>query len=136
MIKEYKTINGELSIELQHNIITAKFSGALDAKLTLAFKRALLELTPSLNGQKWGYLSLSQQSLAATPEAEDILVECMQLCWSLGCVVAAYVLGSNLAVDQLDRVCRKAGLQTGAEGKVFDSPEQGKLHIEQTLSSF
>lgn len=115
--------------------MTAKFSGALDGKVAIAFKRALIELTAPLKGKSWGYLSLSEEGEAATPEAEELLVECIQLCWSLGCVEGAYVLGSNLVIAQIDRVFKKAGLPTGVQGKVFDTEEEAKLRIEQVLSN-
>lgn len=135
MIREYKTIHGEFTLELHNNILTAKFSGALNIKTAVAFKRAISELAGPLNGAKWGYLSLSEQGQAATPDAEELLVECVQLCWSLGCIAGAYVLGSNLAITQLDRVFKKAGLASGAEGKVFATAEDAKRSIEQSLAN-
>lgn len=122
-------------IEMNDNIMTAKFSGALDRKVAVAFKRAITELSLPLNGAKWGYLSLSKEGQAATPEAEELLVECVKLSWQLGCVEGAYVLGSNLAIMQMDRILQKAGLATGAKGKIFDNADQAKLSIEKVLSN-
>lgn len=134
MIKEYKTINGELIIKREKNVIVAEFIGALDLKIAMAFKNALVELTKLLQGQKWGYLSLSTRNDAATPEAEEVLVECLQLAWSLGCVTGAYVLKTNLTIDQVDRMLKKAGLETGIKGKVFNTAEEARRSINTFLS--
>ncbi len=135
MIKEYKTINGELIIKREENVIVAEFIGTLDLKIAIAFKNALLELTKPLQGQKWAYLSLSPRNDAATPEAEEVLVECLQLAWSLGCVAGAYVLKTNLTIDQVDRMLKKAGLATGIQGKIFNSAEEARQSVNNALTN-
>jgi len=134
--KQYQTINGELEVTLEGNLLIARFVKAVDKKIMTAFLQILKDLIATLDGQKWGYISLSQDAEAATPEAEEVLVEAMQTGWALGCVAGGYILGSNMVITQMDRVLKKAGLETGLEGKVFADLEQAKSSVSERLKAF
>lgn len=136
MDKEYKTINGELIIKRENNIVIAKFSGALDKKIALFYQQSLPELTKPLKGKHWGYLSVSQNVDAATPEAEDIMVQAVQLGISLGCVGSAFVLSTHLAIAQTDRMLKKAGLEQGITGKTFSTEAEARDYLKLQLANF
>lgn len=133
MIKEYQTINGNLRIKRIENVVIAEFSGAVDRKIIGYFDAAIKELLTPIAGQAWGYVSCSKDCQAATPEAEEMLIQSTLSGWQMGCVTGAYVLDSKVAINQTDRVLKRAGLESGLEDKLFEDLSQAMSYVREQL---
>mgnify|MGYP000424146750 CR=1 FL=1 len=127
--KEYTTINGELMVHSEGNIVFAEFHRAIDQKIVTHFMRAIEDIGGGYNGQKWVYISNSLGIDAATPDSEAMLVKAVLLAQKLGCVGGAYVATSMVAIGQMDRVLKLAGVPTGIQGRVFENVEQAKAFL-------
>ena len=129
--KEYKTINGELIVYVDGNTVVAEFHRAIDKKIVNHFLKAIEEFGTSFNGQKWQYISYSLGIDAATPDSEDLLLEAVITAVKLGCVVGVYVATSKIAIAQMDKVLKRAGVPEGIAGRVFTTMDDAKNYISE-----
>lgn len=133
VFREYQTINGSVRVELDDNLMIAEFKQAVDGKLMREFLTIMAELAAYFEGQPWGYISHSIACDAATPEAEELLVASVLQGRQLGCVAGAYVINSCVALSQSDRILKKAGLDTGIEGRHFDTLTSAKQYLNKLM---
>ena len=131
----YKAKYGSMSVSLEGNIVYGKFSGALSCSITKRLKQVISEIIAPLAGKPWGYISYSESAEAATPSAEEDLVQCVILFHELGCKTSAYILSSPIAKDQLKRVRIAAGAPQPIDEILFDDIESAEKYIQSTLSA-
>lgn len=127
--KEYKTINGELIVYVDDNTLVAEFHRAIDQKIVHHFIKAIKDFAPSFNGQKWQYISYSLGIEAATADSEDLLLEAVIQAVKLGCETGVYVATSKIAIAQMDRILKRAGVPDGIAGRVFTTIEDAKRYL-------
>lgn len=88
-----------------------------------------------LKGSPWGYLSSSAEASVATKEVEDLLVESGRLGLQWGCVAAAYIMTSPIAIEQTRRVRQELGIPLPLEDILFDTEEQALSYINGVIQS-
>lgn len=95
---------GQVTVFVKNNIITASFSGCVDIDLFRTFTAGLLSIADQFNGTAWGYVSNSEQIVAATPDAEKEMIAVSQAMRKKNCVVSAYIISSPIAINQMRRI--------------------------------
>jgi len=130
---KFKELCGELTMTIDDNVVIAQFSGAIDTKLAQHFIGSVEALVAPLNGQVWGYVSCSESVDAATPDAEALFVSAVGRYVQLGCRASAFVLTSPIAIRQMDRVLKRAGLEDGLTDRLFPSKQEAIKRVKQLL---
>lgn len=110
--------------------------GTLNGSLMRFFNTHLEEVLGDVKGTPWGYLSNAMETSAATKEVEDLLLESGLLGLKWGCVAAAYVMTSPIAIAQTQRVREKMGIPYSIQDILFDSEDEAKTFLENSVQSF
>lgn len=132
---EFKNKYGHVTLQHKNNIITASFAGNINDRLVNDFSNALLNRVKTFAGSPWGYISNSFSAQAATPEAEKSFVKLTTHMFNEGCIASAYILGSTLAINQMQRVLNNAGLNhLNIHDYLFNSLDEAKLYIEKMIT--
>ena len=134
-ILSYKNKFGSLAMERRGRIILCSHTGSLNGSLMRFFNDHLEEVIGDLKGSPWGYLSSSLEATVATQEVEDLLVESGRLGLRWGCVAAAYVLKSPVAIDQTRRVREQLGIPTPLDDILFTTEEEAFNYLTQAVQA-
>ena len=111
------------------------YTGNLNGSLMTFFNNNLESVVGDLKGSPWGYLSSSEEATAGTQEVEELLMESGRLGLQWGCVAAAYVLKSPVAIAQTRRVRDKLGIPTPLDDILFATEEDAMVYLNQALQS-
>ncbi|XOV80695.1 MAG: hypothetical protein ACFHVJ_07040 [Aestuariibacter sp.] len=125
---------GSLSMERQGRIVVCRFKGSINHTLLNFFTKNLPTVLGDLQGQQWGYLSSSGEVDAGTPESEKLLVQAGKKVLQLGCVKAAYVLTSAIAIAQTRKARSICGVTEPLEDIIFSSEEDAKRFLQEQLA--
>ncbi len=132
---EFKNKYGHVTLQHKNNIITASFAGNINERLANEFSHQLLTCVKQFAGAPWGYISNSFSVQAATPDAEKSFVNLTTNMFKEGCIASAYILGSTLAINQMQRVLNNAGLNhLNIHDYLFNSLDEAKLYIEKMIT--
>lgn len=122
-------------MERRERIIWCTFSGTLNGSLLKFFNANLEGLIGDLKGSPWGYLSSSLDASVATQEVEDLLLESGLQGLQWGCVAAAYVMTSPIAIAQTQRVRQKMGIPQSIHEVLFDTEDDALAFLNQAIQS-
>lgn len=108
---EYRDKNGSVSLKRDGHILQVVFSGACGIGLAKFFLSSVKRIVPEFKGEPWGYLSVSPDFTAATPDAAAIVLQAYQYCSQHGCKAEAFVIHTAVARAQIQDLMQKAGQQ-------------------------
>lgn len=131
---EFKNKYGHATLQHESNIIIASFSGNLNESLVSDFSKELIKMVKTLAGSPWAYISNSLTVQAATPEAEKSFVILTRHMVKEGCIASAYILGSALVTNQLQRIVKNAGLEIDVKDYLFNNLEEAKSYINTIMT--
>ena len=117
-------------------IIIARFSGAVNASILRFFYDNLMSLSEELVGSPWGFLNASEHAFAATGEAEELLIKAGIEGHQRGCVQAAYVLNSPVAMAQTNKIRAAIGITQPLEEVLFASEAKAKEYLHAWLANY
>ncbi len=129
----FKDKNGCLVVYRKDNIIVAEFSDACSETMAKKFCEFCEQITPEFAGQKWGYLSASDQYYAATPDAEKQLIKGYKKSIENGCIAEAYCNKSAVGRAQIARIRSAAGVASPIESVCFENTLDAENHILEIL---
>lgn len=121
-------------MERQGKIVLCRFQGSVGSTLLTFFARHLEQVVGPLKGSPWAYLSSSADAVAGTPEAEAVLAKAAIEAHGWGCVQAAYVLTSPIAISQTRNIREKIGVQQPLEDVLFTTEEAAKEYLSTFLA--
>lgn len=127
---ELKNKYGQVTLQHESNIIIARFSGNINESLVRDFSKELLKRVTMFAGTPWGYISDSFSAQAATPDAEKSFINLTTHMIREGCIASAYVLGSTLITNQMQRILKNAGLDLDINSCLFNTLEEAKSYID------
>ncbi|WP_100642493.1 hypothetical protein [Alteromonas facilis] len=133
VITHIKHRNGSLKVTLDGPLFIAEFTGACTSPIARAFHRSVEKAIPKLPADGWGYLSSSQDYIAALPEVEASYTETYRLCMSNGCLIEAYCMPSAVGLAQVDKSRKACGVTSPIEPLSFNSIEDAKYFLLSTL---
>ncbi|MCQ8876922.1 hypothetical protein NQT69_02590 [Pseudoalteromonas shioyasakiensis] len=131
---EFKNKYGQVSLQHESNIIIAHFTGYINERLVNDFSQALINRVKIFAGTPWGYISNSLSVQAATPEAEKGFINLTSHMIKEGCIASAYVLGSTLVTNQMQRVLHSADVNLDIQDYLFNSLDEAKSYIEKIMT--
>lgn len=131
---KFSNKHGQVSLHREQNIIIADFCGNLNASLVTAFSNGLFEQVSQLANKPWGYISNSQNLLAATPQAEQQLTLLVSAMVRNGCIASAYIFDSAIVINQMQRIIHNAGLSVDIRHRLFKCLAQAKTFVNQTMA--
>ena len=123
-------------MERQDNIVLCRFFGAINQTLVQFFEENLERVVGDLKGQPWAYLSSSTEAMAGTAECEAGLIRSGIDAHTWGCVQAAYVLKSPVAIAQTRRIRDTIGIEQPLEDVLFDTEGAARSYLEQSLLAY
>ncbi|KPH58299.1 hypothetical protein AMS58_18770 [Pseudoalteromonas porphyrae] len=130
---EFKNKYGRVVLERDHSIIIGHFHGNINANLVYQFSNSIFEHIKPFAGRPWAYISNSYTACAATPEAEEQFTHLAKQMMQSNCIASAYILGSSLVVNQMQRIMNNAGLMIDIKSRLFTDLYQAKEHINEQL---
>lgn len=133
---KFKNKHGGVSLERKGCIVISRFTGAINASVMHFFCENLPVAVGDLRGSPWAYLSSSSEAMAGTEEAEALLMEGVKIGMQMGCVGAAYVLSSPVAIAQTRRIREKLGAQPDLDDILFASEPEAIGYLEALLADF
>ncbi|MGO2371194.1 MAG: hypothetical protein ACTH5C_02365 [Pseudoalteromonas prydzensis] len=131
---KFSNKHGQVSLHREQNIIIADFCGNLNASLVTAFSNGLFEQVSQLANKPWGYISNSQNLLAATPQAEQQLTLLASAMVRNGCIASAYIFDSAIVINQMQRIIHNAALSVDIRHRLFKCLAQAKTFVNQTMA--
>ncbi|MFT6790304.1 MAG: hypothetical protein ACJAVX_003707 [Pseudoalteromonas rhizosphaerae] len=131
---KFSNKHGQVSLHREQNIIIANFCGNLNASLVTSFSNCLFEQVSQLANKPWGYISDSQNLLAATPQAEQQLTVLASAMVRNGCIASAYIFDSAIVINQMQRIIHNAGLSVDVSHRLFKCLVQAKTFVHQTMN--
>lgn len=134
--RQFKNKYGSVSLERRSRIVIASFSGALNASVLRFFSEHLESVLGDLKGRPWCYLSNSPEAMVGTGEAEAVLIESGKLGHKWGCVQAAYVLTSPVAIAQAKRIRDNIGIEQPLSEVLFDTEAEAFTYLTTFLAQF
>ena len=88
----------------------------------------------ALSGSPWGYISNSLTLEAATPEAEKNFIDLTIHMVKEGCIASAYILGSTLVTNQMQRIVKNSGLELDIRDYIFNNVIEAKSYINAMMT--
>lgn len=134
-IRHFRNKFGSVSLERRDRIVVACFSGSINAGTLAFFSEHLEPVVGELKGRSWCYLSSSSEAMVGTQEAETLLMEAGRLGHQWGCVQAAYVLKSPVAIAQTRRIREKIGVEQPLDEVLFDTEAQAVEYLNHYLDN-
>ena len=131
---EFKNKYGKVILERDENIIIGHFHGSINARLVTEFGDAVFEYIKPLNGKPWAYISNSHTAFAATPEAEEQFTRLAKMMTQQNCIASAYILGSSLVINQMQRIMNNAGLMIDIRSRLFGDLSLAKGFVTDQLN--
>lgn len=135
-LKTFDNKHGTLTMEREGDIIVARFSGAVNGSMLRFFFEHLVLLAEAKATSPWAFLNASESAFAATAEAEALLVKAGIKGYQLGCVQAAYVLQSPVAVAQTKKIRATIGITQPLEEVLFATEPQAHDYLISYLSNY
>lgn len=132
---KFKNSHGSYKLHVEDNIVIAQFEGNLNPQLLTHFKAALLNTIKPFNLKAWGYISNSPDVVAATPDAEQNMVDVSQTMGANNCVVSAFILTSPIAIRQLQRILQGSNRDAYLQDCLFNDLPSAKAFIKKVLTS-
>ncbi|BDX05262.1 hypothetical protein [Planctobacterium marinum] len=130
---QFKNKYGSVSLERNGRIIVASFVGAINAGVLKYFSEHLELLLGELKGRPWCYLNNSPEAMVGTEEAEAVLIESGRLGHKWGCVQAAYVLTSPVAIAQTKRIRENIGIEQPLSDVLFSNEDDAFQYLTAFL---
>lgn len=131
--RQFKNKYGSVSLERRDRIVVASFAGAINAGILKFFSENLESVVGDLKGTTWAYLSSSAEAMVGTEEAEALLTEAGKLGHLWGCVQAAYVLTSPVAIAQTRRIREKLGVEQPLSDVLFSTEAEAFDYLSSFL---
>lgn len=131
---KYTTSAGALTLDVEGDVVIARFSGNVCTRIARYFVSKISDCAKQIDEQNWGYISYSKDVIAATPEAFELFVDAGHEFRRCGAVCDAYVLLSPIAIHQMDKVRKRLGIPQPIEQALFPDIEQAKVYIQQVLA--
>jgi hypothetical protein len=132
----YTTQFGSIHITYEQNVITAIFKGSVSLSIAEYFVKAMELALKEIELPYWGYVSYSNQAEATTPDAYDLILKTANKHRSSGCVAAAHVLTSSIAIYQTQKIRDSIGLKEPLEECLFDNINDAKVFVLKELSAY
>ncbi|MEM0516317.1 hypothetical protein WCN91_12990 [Pseudoalteromonas sp. YIC-827] len=130
----YSGANGSYQLTRQGDVIVSQFSGAINERMIATFATQLETLVKEHQLERWGYISNSKDVLAATPEAQVLMVSVAEKMFSHGCQAAAFVINSAIVINQLEQIRRALGRANSASDIVFENFDDALVYIRNKLA--
>ncbi|WP_105199788.1 hypothetical protein [Pseudoalteromonas sp. T1lg10] len=130
----YSGANGSYQLTRQGDVIVGQFSGAINERMIATFATQLETLVKEHQLERWGYISNSKDVLAATPEAQVLMVSVAEKMFAHGCQAAAFVINSAIAINQLEQIRRALGRANSANDIVFENFDDALVYIQNNLA--
>jgi hypothetical protein len=131
---KFSNSHGSVTLHVEQNIVIAKFSGCVSLDLMQQFEKGIVELTAPIKAQPWGYISDSSSVIAATPDAEQYIVNVSYKMRANNCILSAFVITQAIAKNQTQRILKNSGVKSDLSKRFFDNPDQAKEFIKAALS--
>ncbi|WP_041713220.1 hypothetical protein [Paraglaciecola sp. T6c] len=132
----YSTASGSYSFEVSSNVVMCTFNGACCDQIAQRYLATLCKIVSDFNGEPWAYLGNAQLHLAATPQAEQYLLECFVMSVKNNCIGDAYCLTSAVGISQLKSIRQKAGLTATLEERMFGSQQSAFSQLTKELKQY
>ncbi|MCC2604949.1 hypothetical protein [Planctobacterium marinum] len=133
---KFKNKFGGVTLQRRGRIVVASFFGAINASVLQFFCDNLVKVVGDLKGSPWGYLSSSSEAMVGTEEAEAMLIAGGKIGLQLGCVRAAYVLKSPVAIAQTRRIRERLGVEPALDEILFASESEAIDYLEAYLEQY
>lgn len=122
-----------LSFKVVDNTIVSYINCAIDETIIQQLVEGITELVPNFNGGYWGYVCVSAHQNEVSEQVEQTLVAFLDNSWESGCIAGAYVLATDLAVEQMNKIAKAAGSLNGIENRVFKTDDEAIAYTEELL---
>lgn len=133
---EYTSDSGSLRISLHDSILEVAFSGNIgEAQVNYLYKR-LPTIVKQIPTKHWAYFSHTESVFAATPQALEMLIEASRYCQQNGCVIAAYVLNTAIAVSQTQQLRDALAIEQPLDEVLFETDQEAKQYLLAVLKNF
>jgi hypothetical protein len=129
----FKDKNGAVELYKRGPIIVVILSGACGTDVINYYAKKLKKLAQTFHGQPWAYLCNGKDFQAATPEAQQIIVEAYNSSHKLGCHFEAYCSDSYVGKAQTQQIMRDCGNPTDIEQVLFENVQLAETFLLKKL---
>lgn len=129
----HKGRHGSYKLVRDGKVIIATISGAVGTKLYQRYFEDFSRLAKSMDYSCWGYILVSHDYHASTPQAEEGLMNAYLEFFDIGCKVDAYCIDSAMAIAQLDAIRKRCQFPSPIQERLFDDLDQAKEFVENFL---
>ncbi|MFY8275154.1 hypothetical protein AAEU32_13595 [Pseudoalteromonas sp. SSDWG2] len=131
---KYSCANGAYQLKLMDKVIVGEFSGAINERMMASFVEQIAQMVQEHNLSQWGYIGDSLNVPAATPEAQQHMVDIGNFMYSKGCKAIAFVLHSPIAINQLDKIRKQMGRTNDTRDIIFDNLDDALVYVNSFIT--